>query len=80
MVVCFTCICLLESFFKPQCEKTILDTCDQTGPKSASYMNRSFVSNIGQIRFQVSLDWPRPRGRGFEPNQRHCVVSLSKTY
>ena len=21
----------------------------------------------------------RPRGRGFEPHQRHCVVSLSKT-
>ena len=20
----------------------------------------------------------RPRGRGFEPHQRHCVVSLSK--
>ena len=23
------------------------------------------------------LDW-RPRGRGFEPHRRHCVVSLSK--
>ena len=23
------------------------------------------------------LDW-RPKGRGFEPHQRHCVVSLSK--
>ena len=23
------------------------------------------------------LDW-RPRGRGLEPHQRHCVVSLSK--
>ena len=22
----------------------------------------------------------RPRGRGFEPNRRHCVVSLSKTH
>ena len=22
----------------------------------------------------------RPRGRGFEPQSRHCVVSLSKTY
>ena len=22
----------------------------------------------------------RPRGRGFEPQRRHCVVSLSKTY
>ena len=22
----------------------------------------------------------RPRGRGFEPLQRHCVVSLSKTH
>ena len=21
----------------------------------------------------------RPRGRGFEPHRRHCVVSLSKT-
>ena len=21
---------------------------------------------------------PRPRGRGFEPHRRHCVVSLSK--
>ena len=23
------------------------------------------------------LDW-RPKGRGFEPHRRHCVVSLSK--
>ena len=23
---------------------------------------------------------PRPRGRGFEPHQRHCVVSLSMTH
>ena len=23
------------------------------------------------------LDW-RPRGRGFEPHRRHCVVSFSK--
>ena len=23
------------------------------------------------------LDW-RPRGRGFEPHRRHCLVSLSK--
>ena len=22
----------------------------------------------------------RPRGRGFEPHQRHCIVSLSKTH
>ena len=22
----------------------------------------------------------RPRGRGFEPHRRHCVVSLSKTH
>ena len=22
----------------------------------------------------------RPKGRGFEPHQRHCVVSLSKTH
>ena len=22
----------------------------------------------------------RPRGRGFEPQRRHCVVSLSKTH
>ena len=22
----------------------------------------------------------RPKGRGFEPHRRHCVVSLSKTY
>ena len=22
----------------------------------------------------------KPRGRGFEPQRRHCVVSLSKTY
>ena len=22
----------------------------------------------------------RPRGRGFEPQKRHCIVSLSKTY
>ena len=23
---------------------------------------------------------PRPRGRGFEPHQRHCIVSLSKKH
>ena len=23
------------------------------------------------------LDW-RPKGRGFEPHRRHCIVSLSK--
>ena len=22
----------------------------------------------------------RPKGHGFEPNRRHCVVSLSKTH
>ena len=22
----------------------------------------------------------RPKGRGFEPHRRHCVVSLSKTH
>ena len=24
--------------------------------------------------------YSRPRGRGFEPHRRHCVVSLSKTH
>ena len=23
--------------------------------------------------------WSRPRGRGFEPHRRHCVLSLSKS-
>ena len=31
----------------------------------------------GSVVYRV-LDW-RPRGRGFEPQLRHCVVSLSKT-
>ena len=36
-----------------------------------------FADEGAQLLSGRVLYW-RPRGRGFEPHQRHCVVSLSK--
>ena len=37
----------------------------------------TYTTKGGQWLSGRVLDW-RPRGRGLEPHQRHCVVSLSK--
>ena len=40
---------------------------------------------VGSAKHQMGAQWlsgrvlvSRPKGRGFEPHRRHCVVSLSK--
>ena len=49
-------------------------TCDAVGNVSDS----KYVSKGAQW-FSGRVLGSRPRGRGFEPHRRHCVVSLSKT-
>ena len=46
--------------------------------------NVSFVSGVC-VQLAVGAQWlsgrvldSRPKGRGFEPHRRHCIVSLSK--
>ena len=38
----------------------------------------SLNQNMGAQWFNGRVLDSRPKGRGFEPHQRHCVVSLSK--
>ena len=49
-------------------------------------LTRAFASQIHKA-WMLGAQWlsgrvldSRPRGRGFEPHRRHCVVSLSKTH
>ena len=46
-------------------------------PGTFSQIN-SFIMGAQWLSGRV-LD-SRPKGRGFEPHRRHCVVSLSKTH
>ena len=40
--------------------------------------NRSSLSFVGAQWLSGRVLDSRPKGRGFEPHRRHCVVSLSK--
>ena len=46
---------------------------------SFSHFKEVFVKSGAQWLSGRALD-SRPKGRGFEPHRRHCVVSLSKTH
>ena len=46
-----------------------------------------FIKSIGFYKMKSGAQWlsgrvldSRPRGRGFEPHRRHCVVVLSKAH
>ena len=47
--------------------------------KASNALTRSHEKMGAQLLSCRLID-SRPRGRGFEPNRRHCVVSLSKTH
>ena len=47
--------------------------------------NRLLADDSNEVYHNLGAQWlsgrvldSRPKGRGFEPHQRHCVVSLSK--
>ena len=40
----------------------------------------TFIRPLGAQWLSGRVLGLRPRGRGFQPHRRHCVVSLSKTH
>ena len=55
--------------------------CGSVEQSGFSGLLRSELHSISRAQWLIGkvLD-SRPRGRGFEPQRPHCVVSLSKTY
>ena len=46
--------------------------------QGCSFLSVTYISLIGAQWLSGRVLDSRPRGRGFEPHRRHCVVSLSK--
>ena len=46
--------------------------------QGCSFLTVTYISLIGTQWLSGRVLDSRPRGRGFEPHRRHCVVSLSK--
>ena len=51
-----------------------------TGKKLIHYLIFTFSKQEGAQWLSGRVLDSRPRGRGFKPHRRHCVVSLSKTH
>ena len=54
---------------------------------SKLFLGRKVIYTIGMYMYLLGAQWlsgrvldSRPRGRGFKPHRRHCVVSLRKTH
>ena len=69
------CLVSLSKTYNPS---LVLVQSKETRPYITEKLVMGGISKVQWLSGRV-LD-SRPRGRGFEPQSRHCVVSLSKTY